>query len=230
MSSRRFRQRLFDAADSKYGDFQQNLTPTITRDSIIGVRLPALRTIARECMKDAELDEFLHDLPHKYYDENMLHSCILSEMKDYNQVTAYVDEFLPYIDNWAVCDTLLPKAYKKRTYRPELIKKAIEWAGSKDEYTCRYGVGAIMRYFLDEDFKPEYLEIPAGIVSDKYYINMMIAWMFATALAKQWDATIPYIEEGRLPKWVHNKTIQKARESFRITPEQKEYLKTLKIR
>ncbi len=230
MGDHKFRQRLFEMADSKYGDFQENLTPTITRESIIGVRLPKLRALAKECIKDPDIDEFLHDLPHQYYDENMLHSCILSEMKDYNQVTAYIDEFLPYIDNWAVCDTLLPKAYKRRDCRSELIKKAMEWMSSEEEYTCRYGVGVIMRYYLDEDFKEEYLQIPAGIVSDKYYINMMIAWMYATALGKRWDATIPYIQEYRLPKWVHNKTIQKARESFRIAPEQKEYLKSFKIR
>lgn len=228
MECTKFQQLLFDEADPEYGDFQVKLAPGILRENVIGVRLPQLRAIAKKCAKEPDVDLFLNDLPHRYFDENMLHSCILTEMKDYETVTACIDAFLPYVDNWAVCDTLLPKVYKKRIYREQLLQKSEEWMSSEHEYTCRYGVGAIMRYFLDEDFKPEHLDKPASIVSDKYYINMMIAWMYATALAKQWDATIPYLTGNVLPKWVHNKTIQKARESFRITPEQKEYLKSLK--
>lgn len=219
---------LFELQDKKYGDFQANLTPTMKRESIIGVRVPALRNLAKEVKKQPVCDEFLQTLPHDYYDENMLHSILLSEEKDYDKAIQYVEAFLPYVDNWAVCDTLSPKVFKK--HRQELIIKAQQWSKSQETYTCRFGLKMIMTHYLDEDFRPEYLEYPASIISDEYYVKMMVAWLFATALAKQWDATIPYIQENRMEKWIHNKTIQKAVESYRITPEQKEYLKGLRIK
>lgn len=219
-------ERLFELQDEKYGDFQANLTPTMKRENIIGVRVPMLRKFAKEVKKDAACETFLQALPHDYYDENMLHSILLAETKDYDKTIAYVDSFLPYVDNWAVCDTLSPKIFKK--HRDKLITKIYEWSNSKETYTCRFGLDMLMTHYLDEDFKEEYLELPASIRSEEYYVNMMIAWFFATALAKQWEATIPYIENNRMDKWAHNKTIQKAIESYRITPEQKEYLRSLK--
>ena len=169
---------------------------------------------------------FLKQLPHTYYDENILHAFLIAGMKDYDACMEALEVFLPYIDNWAVCDSLSPKVFGK--HKTELLQKIRLWILSGHTYTCRFGMGMLMRWFLDEDFRPEYLEMPAAVRSEKYYVNMMTAWFFATALAKQWDAAIPYLEQNRLDVWTHNKTIQKARESYRITPEQKEYLKTLK--
>ena len=202
------------------------MTPGIPRDAFIGVRVPEVRKLAKSYSKDPECQEFLKELPHQYYDENMLHGLILSEMKDYDDCIRAVDLFLPYVDNWAVCDIMSPKVFKK--HKEQLLEKIREWAASDLVYTCRFGLEMLMSHFLDEDYAPEYLEIPAGVRSEEYYVNMMIAWFCATALAKQWDTTIPYIEGNRLDTWVHNKTIQKARESYRITEEQKEYLKGLK--
>lgn len=221
------RERLFELQDIEYGDFSAKLAPNIARESCIGVRVPALRKLARELKKDPELEVFLNDLPHRYYEENMLHSILLSEWKDYEEAVEKVQAFLPYVDNWAVCDTLRPKVFKKNL--DKVIARVYEWIDSPKTYTCRFGMEMLMTYFLDDAFKPEYLELPAGVKSEEYYVNMMIAWYFATALAKQWDATIPYIEEHRMDKWVNNKTIQKARESYRITPEQKEYLASLRL-
>ena len=166
-------------------------------------------------------------LPHTYYDENILHALLVAEIKDYDTCVKEVERFLPHVDNWAVCDIFSPKVFKKN--RDRLIKKIKEWTASDHPYTCRFGMEMLMMHFLDENFRPEYLEIPAAVHSEEYYVNMMIAWFYATALAKQWDAAVSYIEEKRLNPWTHNKTIQKARESYRITPEQKEYLKTLKV-
>ena len=221
------REELFALQDVEYGDFQAKLTPGIPRDSFIGVRVPDLRKLAKRLIKEPETTEFLRELPHKYYDENMLHGLLLSEMKDYDACIAEVDQFLPYVDNWAVCDIMSPKIFKRD--KAAILDKIKEWSASEKTYTCRFGIEMLMSFFLDEDFKPEYLDIPASVHSEEYYVQMMIAWFFATALAKQWDATVKYIEDQRLDTWTHNKTIQKARESYRITPEQKEYLKTLKI-
>ena len=218
--------KLFELQDKEYAEFQSKLTPGITRDAFIGVRVPEVRKLAKSYSKDPECQEFLKELPHQYYDENMLHGLVLSEMKDYDDCIRAVDLFLPYVDNWAVCDIMSPKVFKK--HKEQLLEKIREWAASDQVYTCRFGLEMLMSHFLDEDYEPEYLEIPAGVHSEEYYVNMMIAWFFATALAKQWDTTIPYIEGHRLDTWVHNKTIQKARESYRITEEQKEYLKGLK--
>ena len=222
-----FTEELFALQDSSYGDFQAKLTPGIPREKFIGVRVPEVRKLAKKLAKETETASFLEDLPHKYYDENMLHALLLSEMKDYEACVAAVDRFLPYVDNWAVCDILSPKIFRRN--KPALLKKIREWSASEKTYTCRFGIEMLMSHFLDDDFKPEYLEIPAAVRSEEYYVRMMVAWFFATALAKQWDAAVKYVEEGRLDTWTHNKTIQKARESFRITPEQKEYLNTLKV-
>lgn len=217
--------KLFELADEKYADFQARLTPTISRELFIGVRVPAVRKLAKEIYRSGDYENFLADLPHKYYDENMLHGLILSEFKNYDDCVAEVDRFLPYVDNWAVCDIMSPKCFKKN--RDRLIDKVVEWSGNDAVYTSRFGMEMLMSHYLDEDFREEYLEIPANVRIDDYYAKMMVAWFFATALAKQWDATIPYVMDGRLETWTHNKTIQKARESNRITGEQKEYLKTL---
>ncbi|MCQ2546265.1 MAG: DNA alkylation repair protein [Clostridia bacterium] len=217
---------LFKLQEIKYAEFQAKLTPTLAREKIIGVRVPEVRRLARAIYKEGAYEDFLKQLPHKYYDEDMLHGLILSEMKDYDACVAAVDTFLPYVNNWAVCDIMSPKVFKK--HKPELMEKIKEWVSSKETYTCRFGMEMLMSHFLDDDFKPQYLKIPAAVRSEEYYVNMMTAWFFATALAKQWDATIPYIDNNKLDVWTHNKTIQKARESYRITDEQKEYLKGLK--
>ena len=222
-----FTEELFALQDSSYGDFQAKLTPGIPREKFIGVRVPEVRKLAKRLAKEPEAASFLADLPHKYYDENMLHALLLSEMKDYDACVAAVDRFLPYVDNWAVCDILSPKIFRRN--KPALLTKIREWSASEKTYTCRFGIEMLMSHFLDDDFKPEYLEIPAAVRSEEYYMRMMVAWFFATALAKQWDAAVKYVEEGRLDTWTHNKTIQKARESYRITAEQKEYLNTLKV-
>ena len=218
--------RLLELSDEKNADFSAKLTPGIDRGKFLGVRIPASRKLTKEIIKRNEQKDFLNNLPHKYYDENILHSILISEIKDYDECIKYIDEFLPYVDNWAVCDTMSPKAFKGK--HEKLMSDILRWVNSDQTYTIRFGLKILMAHFLDNDFKKEYLEIPARIKSDEYYINMMIAWFFATALAKQWDNTIVYIENGVLDKWVHNKAIQKARESYRITAEQKEYLKSLK--
>ncbi len=218
--------RLLELSDEKNADFSAKLTPGIDREKFLGVRIPASRKLAKEIIKENEHKDFLNSLPHKYYDENILHSILISEIKDYDECIKYIDEFLPYVDNWAVCDTMSPKTFKNKHER--LMNDILRWVDSDQTYTIRFGLKILMAHFLDNDFKKEYLEIPAKIKSDKYYINMMIAWFYATALAKQWDSTIVYIENGVLDKWVHNKAIQKARESYRITAEKKEYLKSLK--
>lgn len=222
-----FQKRLFELQDKEYADFQAKLTPTVPRESFIGVRVPLVRKLAKELIKDPYCEEFLNTLPHKYYDENMLHGLLISEMKDYDEVIKKLDLFLPYVDNWAVCDIMSPKVFKK--YKDELLVEVKRWAKSSDTYTCRFGIEMLQTHFLDNDFKAEYLEIPAVVRSEEYYVNMMIAWFFATSLTKQWDATVPYIEKQKLDKWTHNKTIQKARESYRITDEQKKYLNTFKL-
>ncbi|MCR5636712.1 MAG: DNA alkylation repair protein [Clostridiales bacterium] len=219
---------LFEMQDKDYAEFQSKLIPNINTDSIIGVRLPALRDFAKQCVNMPDTNKFLESLPHKYYEENVLHGLIIELSKDYTYCINLIDKFLPYVDNWAVCDTISPKIFKK--HKSELLTKIDEWMHSKHTYTCRFGVKMLMAHFLDDDFKTEYLEKVSLIKSDEYYVNMMIAWYFATALAKQWSSAITYIEDNRLPKWTHNKTISKACESYRITPEQKSYLRELKIK
>ena len=196
----------------------------MARETVIGVRTPDLRKMAKQICKTPVAQEFLHSLPHRYFDENQLHAFILSEEKDYDTCIAKLECFLPYVDNWATCDQLAPRCFKKHTQ--ELLLFIRKWMASEHTYTIRFGIGTLMRYYLDDAFHPEYLEWVASVRSEEYYIRMMQAWFFATALAKQWDATLPYIQQHRLDSVTHRMTIQKAVESFRITPEQKELLKT----
>ena len=202
--------------------------PTVNPDCVIGIRTPVLRKFAKDFAKEDGAEKFLNSLPHKYYEENNLHAFLLMDEKDFDTALAKTEEFLPYIDNWATCDVFKPKVFAKNT--DKLIGKIDEWIKSGKTYTVRYGTGLLMSYYLDENFKEEYAKTVSQIRSDEYYINMMTAWYFATALAKQYDFVIKYLMEKRLPRWVHNKTIQKAVESFRILPETKEYLKTLRIK
>lgn len=220
-------EKLFELSDREYAAFQSKLTPTVEPDRFIGVRVPKLRELAREFSKSPECDAFLASLPHEYYDENLLHSVLLEKIKDYARCVELVEGFLPYVDNWAVCDTIQPKVFSK--HRDELLPKIKKWIASGETYTCRFGIDMLMTYYLDDAFTPEQPELVAEVRSGEYYVKMMAAWYFATALAKQWDAAIPYIENRRLDAWTHNKAIQKAIESYRITPEQKEYLRSLRI-
>ena len=224
----KIRESLFANQDLGYRDFHSKLMPTIEKERIIGVRTPQLRKLAKEYAKDAEIDDFLSSLPHQYYDENNLHGFVIAEMKDYDRSIAEIDRFLPYIDNWATCDLIRPKSFNKNHSR--LIKDIHRWMKSRNTYTIRFGIEMLMTHFLDDDFCHEYLEWVASITNDEYYVKMMVAWYFATALAKQYEVTLPIIEQKRLVSWTHNKTIQKAIESYRITNEQKEYLKGMKIR
>ncbi len=221
------REELFKLQDKKYRDFQSKLIPNINLDAVIGVRTPELRKLAKKFEKEKKISEFLNKLPHKYFDENQLHAFILSERKDYKKCIEELNIFLPFIDNWATCDQLSPKIFKKN--KTDLLKEINKWISSTHTYTVRFGIGMLMQHFLDEDFDIKYPKTIAKIRSEEYYVNMMIAWYFATALAKQYDSIIPFIENKKLDKWTHNRSIQKAIESYRITPEQKEYLKSLKI-
>ncbi len=214
--------------DIEYRDFSSKLMPTVDPDRIIGIRVPVLRKYAKELSKTADGAEFIKILPHQYFDENNLHAFLLEQIKDFDEAVSAIDNFLPYVDNWATCDLMSPKIFAK--YPDRLLVKIKEWIKSDHTYTIRFGLGMLMQFYLDGNFKTEYLDLAAGVKSDEYYVNMMIAWLFATALAKQYDSTLPYIEERRLSPWVQNKSIQKARESFRVTPEQKAYLNTLKIK
>ena len=226
MKIEEIRKELFSLQDPAYREFQYKLIPTVDPDAIIGVRTPALRKYAKELAKREDVTPFLHDLPHRYFDENQLHAFVISELKDFGTCMAETERFLPYIDNWATCDQLSPKVFRK--HRPELLQKIREWLRSGHTYTIRFAIGMLMQHFLDEDFDPAYPEAVAAIRSEEYYVNMMIAWYFATALAKQYETILPYMENRRLSAWTHRKAIQKAVESFRITPEQKEYLKQLR--
>lgn len=220
------RKKLKNLQDAGYRSMQVTIIPNIDPDTIIGVRTPALRQFAKELSKRDDISSFLEDLPHKFFEENQLHAFILSGMKDAVKCIEHVDAFLPYVDNWATCDQMSPKIFRKNK---ELLLEYVEkWIESDHTYIRRFAVGMLMEHFLDEDFKTSYLTKVSKIRSDEYYVNMMTAWYFATALAKQYDAALPVLEKQKLDKWTHNKTIQKAVESYRITPEQKEYLKTLK--
>ena len=220
------RKELKKLQDKGYREMQVTIIPTLEADSIIGVRTPALRQLAKEFAKREDISEFLSDLPHKFFEENQLHAFILSGMKDAESCIRLVDEFLPYVDNWATCDQMSPKVFKK--HKQLLLEYVDKWIRSEHTYVKRFAIGMLMEHFLDEDFKTSYLTKVSKIRSEEYYVNMMIAWYFATALAKQYEDTLPFIEKQKLDKWTHNKSIQKAVESYRITPEQKEYLKTLK--
>ena len=218
---------LFAKQDIKYRDFQAPLFPNIAKEKIIGVRTPELKRLAKELYGSDIANKFIETLPHEYFDENQLHAFLISLIKDYKTCLKEVERFLPYIDNWGTCDQLSPKVFAK--HKEELVVDIKRWIKSKHTYTVRFAIGMLLGLYLDESFKEDYLELVSGVKSDEYYINMMIAWYFATALAKQYDSTIKYIEDKQLDPWVHNKTIQKAVESYRITNEQKAYLKSLKI-
>ena len=227
MITEEIRQSLFELQDIKYRDFQAKLIPGKDTETMIGVRTPELRKLAKQMLKREEIGEFLRDLPHRYFDEDQLHAFIVSGIKEYGKCMEELMRFLPFVDNWATCDQMSPGVFKK--HRPELLAEIREWLGSEHTYTVRFGIGMLMQHFLDEDFDPAYPELVAGVHSEEYYVNMMIAWYFATALAKQYDAVLPFIEGRRLDPWTHNKTIQKAVESYRISDEQKEYLRSLKV-
>ena len=218
--------KLFALRDEEYLKFNSSLIPGESVYKMIGVRTPELRRIAKELVKNGEAEDLLHALPHTYYEENNIHAALLSDMKDSSRCLAELERFLPYVDNWATCDTIRPKVFKK--HKDGLLPKIRSWIQSEHCYTCRFAVDLLMSFYLEEDFAPEYPEMVAQIKSEEYYVNMMRAWYFATALAKQYDSVLPYLQNGRLDKWTHNKTIQKAIESRRVSEEKKAYLRTLR--
>lgn len=226
MITAEIRSELLKLQDPKYRDFQVNLIPTVAPEKINGVRTPELRALAKTLAKREDISDFLNDLPHETFEENQIHAFILSGMKDVEACIKLVDKFLPFVDNWATCDQMSPKIFKK--HKEILLEYVDKWIKSDHTYKKRFAIGMLMEHFLDDDFKTSYLTKVARVRSDEYYVNMMIAWYFATALAKQYDQTVPYIEKQKLDIWTHNKSIQKAVESYRITEEQKAYLKTLK--
>ena len=226
---RKIQKELFEMQDLKYRDFHSKLMPTVDKEKVIGVRIPQLRKYASSFLKLSsreEINEFMHTLPHQYYEEDNLHAFIIEKIKDYEECINALNAFLPYVDNWATCDMMNPKVLKKESER--LLEQVKVWLKAKETYVVRFAMGCLMNYYLDEYFTEECANLVAEVQSDEYYIQMMQAWYFATALAKQYDAVLPYLLEHKLSMWVHNKTIQKAVESYRITTEQKEYLKTLK--
>ncbi|MBR2578439.1 MAG: DNA alkylation repair protein [Erysipelotrichaceae bacterium] len=222
MDKKEIDKRLLSLKDDKYAEFTKNLCPG-TDSVFIGVRTADLKALAKEIGCDMQ---FMRDLPHEYFEEDQLHAFMIGNIRDYDLAIEETERFLPYINNWATCDQLCVRCFKKNKDR--LIKRIRKWLKSKDEYTIRFAIGNLMRFYLDDDFREEYPELVAKVRYDTYYVNMMRAWYFATALAKQWDKTIVYLEEKRLDEWTHRKTIQKARESYRISPQHKEYLNALK--
>lgn len=222
------RVRLFALQDEGYRAFHSRLMPTVPPETVIGVRVPALRRLAKQLAGTPQAEAFLQELPHTYYEENNLHAFLLESIRDYDAALAATEKFLPYIDNWATCDSFCPKVFAK--HKEELLPVLRRWMASDHPYTVRYGMEMLMRYYLDEDFRPEHLAWAAAVHSGEYYINMMRAWYFATALAKQPEAALPWLTERRLDVWTHNKTIQKAVESSRIPAETKAFLRTLRVR
>lgn len=221
-------ERLLECRDEKYSEFQSKLVPNISPDTIIGVRTPDMRAVAKEFFGTDEASSFLNELPHKYYEENLVHFFLIAGIKNFDECVREVERFLPFVDCWPVCDQSSPKVFKKE--HEKLLPLIKNWISSNHVYTARFGIRMLMNEFLDADFKPEYLDLVAQKRGDDYYLKMMVAWYFATALAKQYDATLPVIESRRLVPWTHNKAIQKAVESFRVTDEHKAYLRTLRIR
>ncbi len=218
--------KLFEYQDLGYREFNSKLIPNIDKETMIGVRIPDIRKIEKS-LSTEEKEKFLLKLPHKYFEENMLHGIIISNMKEYNKVITNLEKFLPYVDNWAVCDSISPKIFKKN--REKAIENVLSWIKSNHTYVCRFGIGMIMQLYLeDEYFKKTYLDIIAKIKIEDYYINMMRAWTFQVALVKQWKEAIVYIEKGLLDEFTHNKTISKSCDSYKIEKEKKEYLKTLR--
>lgn len=219
------RERLFQQQDLKYRDFTAKLIPNIDKETIIGVRTPAIKQLARQLAAN-EAARFMQTLPHKYYEENNLHGQLIANMKDFEAVIAELDRFLPFVDNWATCDLISPKIFRKNM--AALLPHIDKWLADDRVYTIRFGIEMLMSFYLDEEFKTDYLAKVVGIRSEEYYINMMVAWYFATALAKQYEAVIPYLEQHRLGEWTHKKAIQKAIESRRISDDKKAYLRTLR--
>ena len=217
--------------DLQYKQFHSSLMPTINSEVVIGIKVPILRNYTKELLKKYDIQSFVpffKDLPHQYYEENNIHAFLIEKINNYDECLFQLEQFLPYINNWATCDMLNPKVFSKN--KDKLLKKINEWIKSSHTYTIRFGIGMLMRYFLDKDFNSSYLELVYSIKSEEYYVNMMKAWFFATALAKQYDATLPLFQNKKLDIWTHNKAIQKAIESFRVPAEHKQYLKTLKIK
>lgn len=221
-------EQLFALQDLPYRDFNAALIPSIHKETVIGVRVPALRKLAKALQGSPEAAAFLRQLPHRYYEENLLHGLLVAQERDFDRVLAETQRFLPYMDNWAVCDLFYPKVFDR--HAQALLPHIRRWIASRETYTIRFGLGLLMRLFLDERFAPEYLELAAGIESEEYYVNMMVAWYFATALAKQKEAALPYLTDRRLSTWTHNKTIQKAIESYRIDDDTKTFLRQLRIK
>lgn len=220
------RTRLFAMQDLGYRAFHSKLMPTVPPENVIGVRTPEIRKLARQMSQTPEAEAYLQRLPHRYYEENNLHGALVSLLRDYDRTVEALEAFLPHVDNWATCDLMSPLAFRKH---PEpLPEQARRWMASEHVYTARFGIGVLLGFYLDGAFRPEYLEWVSQVRGGAYYVDMMAAWYFATALAKQYDAALPWLEQGKLGAWVHNKTIQKAIESRRITAEQKAYLRTLK--
>ena len=218
---------IFAARDEEYADFTAKLIPNVPRESIIGVRTPQLRSIAKRFGKNAGINEFLSALPHEYHEQNFVHAYIAESIGDFDSAVKTIEAFLPYVTNWAVCDSMTPRIFAKHT--GELLPIIKKWLQSAHPYTVRFGLRMLMCFYLEKEFASEINALAASVCSEEYYVNMMQAWYFATALAKQYDSTVPFVEEHRLSPWVHNKTIQKAVESFRITAEQKAHLKTLRL-
>ena len=222
----RMEQELLEKKDEKYAEFQRKLIPTVVPESIIGIRTPDLKKYAKELIKAQRAESFTKELPHRYFEENQIHAFVISEEKNFDQCISDLEKFLPYVDNWATADQMSPRIFTKN--KDILFPYIEKWILSDQTYTVRFAVGILMQHFLDDDYDTKYPEMVSHIRSQEYYINMMVAWYFATALAKQYETIIPYIEQNRLDVWTHNKVIQKARESYRITPVQKEYLNTYK--
>ncbi len=223
-------QQLFALQDKRYRQFHSSLIPTLPPEKVIGVRMPTMRRLAKQIAKQPYIEAFMNTLPHEYYDENTLHGLILCEEKDYDKTIALLNRWLPFVDNWATCDLVQPRAFRLAAKRQpdRLLTDCLRWAGSTEPYTIRFGVNMLMTHFLDTLFRPELLARVAAIESDHYYVRMGVAWYFATALAKQYEAALPYIEQHRLADWTHRKTIQKAIESYRISDDHKAYLKTFR--
>lgn len=222
------RKRLFEMQDTGYRDFHARLILTVEKEKIIGIRTPILRKFAKEFGKTEESELFLKVLPHQYYEENNLHGLLIEQIRDYDKCLEELERFLPFIDNWATCDLLALHMMKK--HWDIFIREVFRWIESDQPYTIRFGISMLMRHYLDEEFKTEYPEKVAAIRSEEYYVNMMRAWYFSTALAKQYENVLPFLEKRQMDVWTHTKTIQKAIESYRITSEQKEYLRTLRIK
>lgn len=221
--------RLLSMQDVQYKDFNSKLIPSVDPKLMIGIRTPLLRKFAKELFKTEpeQAAAFMHDLPHRYFEENNLHAFLIENIKDFNEAMDETERFLPFIDNWATCDSFSPSIFKK--YPDTVYQKILTWIQSSHTYTVRYAIGLLLSNYLDERFKPEMLELVSAVKSEEYYINMMIAWYFSFALIKQYDAAIPYIKKQTLAPFTHNKTIQKAVESYRIPAEIKDYLRTLKV-